>query len=485
MRIPLFLFFTISLFVNSLICSAQNWNLIQLNDKHHFFKEGGEIPKHTMFVDSFHVSGSDTTFYLNRFFLPCDTCSEDGYFLDNQPGFLQCEIHKKASGMQVLMNPDTYFIQVTGTVGDTWWFDNVQTQQAEVKALETKQVFGETDSVMTIAIDGTNQIELSKNHGVLKYFDYTIGGLEYAQKGEWIPGFNEIYDFQVGDVFFYETSNLEFNAGECDRNIYLKQTIKEINRNGDTLWIKLDNKKRHPQSYTCPEIENFESIKILINDKHLSNSYHNEKVMINSNDYFPGNGNTKAGGYFINTRVMYDDHLNPNLLVENRKIVKSIGYTIEDSIYPFTEILPGLFKLYTDYSHIPYNWKKLYVEGLGKTLDSYSQFESGHLQSLLGFVKNGDTTGVVYPDSYMLDFPEDKTDILKPEVYPNPSHGNFSVDLEKPEFEVNIYAVNGKLMDSFTANSNKVYPLNYLENGLYLVKIEYKNKTHYLKWVKQ
>ena len=150
---------------------AQNWNLLNQNERYHFRKFGDSLPIYTLFIDSLLVNSSDTTFYMNRFFLPCDTCTMAGLYLDNQPGFLQREWAKLANGLHVIQNPDELFIQVTGTIGDHWWFDTDETRMAKVETLQIENVFGIQDSVLTILVDDTLRIKLSKSKGLIQYFE--------------------------------------------------------------------------------------------------------------------------------------------------------------------------------------------------------------------------------------------------------------------------------------------------------------------------
>ena len=50
--------------------NAQNWKLINPNERYHFQHIDDTMPLHTILTDSAKLVGEDSVFYLNRFFLP-------------------------------------------------------------------------------------------------------------------------------------------------------------------------------------------------------------------------------------------------------------------------------------------------------------------------------------------------------------------------------------------------------------------------------
>jgi hypothetical protein len=137
-----------------------------------------------------------------------------------------------------------------------------------------------------------------------------------------------------------------------------------------------------------------------------------------------------------------------------------------------------------DYTEL-YAFTGVYKEKLGLTYGNYAYFEQEEELELIGFVKNGDTTGVVYSDSYMMDIDELRNLVHKPEIYPNPSNGLLIISFDTPEATVSIFSINGKLIDEFKANTNEMYHYPDLAPGIYLVKVETDRMEHHLKWVKQ
>jgi len=411
--------------------NAQNWNLFQQNEHYHFQHSGDTIPLYTLFIDSVRVLNGDSIFYLNRFFLPCDTCQVPGYFLDNQPGFLQREWVKMGAELQVLQNPETYFVQVTGTVGDEWWFDANQTLKAKILSKNVEPVFGDSDSVLTIAIDNEAQIKLSKKYGLLKYFDYSLSGLEYEGLGKCLPGFKEFYDFQVGDIFQYRVTSYNF-VHPYDGGIY-KFKILDIDKKADTIDVLFDE-MLYPNFAEC---EHYQNVERYVNYKnHFSNTYPFQKIPVYSYALFDT---------ISNIPDWYDAYTYTEVIPGKSSVIKDIGYAFIDSSNkgPFIESIPGLFYVTNSFNYIPSVWHCRYQVGLGQTLVEVNQDGDQYLKELIGYIKNGDTTGIVYSDEYMMgvnDFKE-KADI---NCFPNPSNGSITVNFSASQTgEIDVYSIFG------------------------------------------
>ncbi len=89
----------------------------------------------------------------------CDTCNDlieyytGKYFTNNHPQFLM----KKA-----LQNENYFWMQDSSSMviyphadlNDTWLFDSTHNLTAEVTALSEVNIFGQTDSIKTISVNG-------------------------------------------------------------------------------------------------------------------------------------------------------------------------------------------------------------------------------------------------------------------------------------------------------------------------------------------
>lgn len=447
---------------------AQNWKLITPGEKHHFQHVNDTLPWHTILIDSAKRIGEDSIYYLNRFFLPCDTCTQEGYYLDNQPGFLQRELVLKTSGNQLLTNPESLFIQVTGTVGDTWWIDAQQTQLAEVSYKGKAEVFGVEDSTMHIFINNKEAIHLSKNHGLLKFYDYYLSGLEKANLGYCLPGFNEFHNFKVGDVFMYESiygcSNSD-HPQYCSR--FEKKTITKIEKHEDTLKVSYNIKTRDFYFPYEGEVQEYNHSKTFINSpSHFANFYPNQKITLFNEivwDSVYSFVRTEQNEFGLQKRIGGDsftttsNNSGPYLFnqLENGLFHEAVGVSHE---YIFTENL-GLSKYYLEYFEI--------IEGF----------------NLIGAVIDGNTLGTVYSDSYMTSIKSNTTNKIC--IYPNPSKGVFQIEGDvSPNSNIKVFNLNGKQIHSATI-INREINLKNIPNGIYILQISDEKQIEQIKWVKQ
>ncbi len=460
------LFISLIAFLTS--SNAQNWNLIIKNERHYFQKTGDTIPLNTILVDSLMVAENDTLCYLNRFFLPCDTCSESGLYLDNQPGFLQREWLQTGDGWAILQNPDTFFIQVSTTIGNEWWFDAAKTVKAKTVSKSIESVFDQTDSVLTISINGDNAIQISKRFGLLRYFDYYLSGLEKAGKGKCLLTFDQIYDFQVGDVFQYSSSYLD---PSFPPSYTKKWEIIAANRSADTCWFSIKEKIRpwlYPYEGECTQREFI--YKIANKPNHLANYYPNQIIMIDKYDY---------DEYHI--EYPYNEEFNcfsfTKILKLNSSISKVIGYNAYDeNLYGpfiFNNATYSIFNNANDYC--PRAWLFEYKNGLGLVNWKYSYFEQEYSEEMIGYIKDGVTTGTVYSDEYMTGIEENSSTNFK--VYPNPCNDELNfMGSDVAGSIVSIYNTNGILQRTIELHSNTI-DVSDLNEGFYLLKIKNKNSV--------
>jgi len=201
-----------------IISYAQNWNLINAENKYYFKSGNINYISNTIFADSFSVVANDTVFYLNRIVkdcFECDPMNPHKFKLANQGQFLQKEITKHADGTYRFYGDREYFVNPHFTVGQSWVFDTIQNVVATVDTIYEQDVFGLLDSVKVISIGNDSTITISKNNGII---NFGIDSEEYVLSG--ISGQNNVgaspfqkedfFDFNVGDVFQYWTSNWGF-----------------------------------------------------------------------------------------------------------------------------------------------------------------------------------------------------------------------------------------------------------------------------------
>ena len=467
--------FFILLFLILLLCqpniNAQNWNLLQIDERYHYQKTGDTIPLYTLFIDSVKTANSDSVFYFNRFFLPCDTCSNEGSYQDNQPGFLQREWRKSISGLSTFQNPQTFFIQVTGTVGDSWWFDENKTQLAKVESRTSETIFELMDSVMTISINNETKIKLSKNFGILNYFEFTLSGLEKAKLGKCLLGFDEIFDFHVGDVFQYDEGSF-YPEADLSGGLY-KWTLKDVIKKRDTLILTIDEKFRPIYFPYVGECTHTQFTKVIANlPNHLVNQYPFQKTIIYPYTFEE---------IFTEQPEMepYTCYSFPSVTYNNNKLSKVIGfYSPENG--PYIKNDSGIFYLSGQTDEYPSVWYWKYQQGLGLVHKELFHFEVTYSWSMIRYIKDGITSGTVFSDGFMTGSIDKKeTETI---FYPNPASENITfIGTKDKSIDIQIFGMDGKLIKKVKLNEEKTLPLFGVSNGIYLIHI----KTDYIDYTKK
>jgi hypothetical protein len=109
--------------------------------------------------------------------------------------------------------------------------------------------------------------------------------------------------------------------------------------------------------------------------------------------------------------------------------------------------------------------------GLGITADDYSYFEAVHSYDLIGYVKNGDTVGTVYPDDFLLEGMHQQGPLAAPVLYPNPCHDLllFSGMQNTGFYTYYLYDLTGREIQHGRLNSR--LDVSGITAGSYLLKI--------------
>ncbi|MDA3892542.1 MAG: T9SS type A sorting domain-containing protein [Salinivirgaceae bacterium] len=462
--------------------NAQNWNFIQPSERYHFQHKDDTLPLHTILIDSSRIEESITTSYLNRLFFPCDTCSEEGLYLDNQPSFMQREfVYSQVSSTVVLTNPDTYTINLPDNDETEWWFDEAKTQKANIASVIKTSVFGVDDSVATINIDGEPQIMIAKKLGLLKYFDYELSGMENAGLGICLPGWKEFYDFKVGDVFQYKESAWNMQVPCTYLGVY-KKVVSNIQYNVDSVIIDWSIKSlQWYDPYACgtndsmPNVYDWEYTQI-ITKSDISNTYPCQLVEFYSFAYGVPYYELTENGIALNYNTEKDVPPYTGIITYD----ENSGYTSNDDSY----FLKGLNYRYESGLGLVKYYRDLGVDGW--------QYDE-----LIGYVKGTDTTGVVYMDDFYvidtttidtttnIDYPLSTLDQVS--IYPNPSQGSIIIDLGsyKSHAAIKIYSVCGELIREQYFKTYYSEDLSNLKSGIYIIKVETEYGNKQLKWIKQ
>jgi len=475
------------LFTIGLSVSAQSWKPFYKGDTVNFKFNNSNIVSNTIWVDSAKVVGSDSVFYLNRVFINCDTCLHiPGYFncdtcfaIDNQPQFLQRTIIKKENGRYLLNDTSNIEIRTKAQLNDSWMFDAANSISAQVVEVSLQSVFGVNDSVKTIKLSNNDTIKLSKNHGFIQYpnlygvGNYCITGIENRNLGEHVPDFWDIFDFNVGDVFQYVgriNDDGNWRIFEYVKKYYILSKINATNKiTYDVQLIENGVEYRFappPYGYWHPYIYNY-TTNIEFNNPPLTQPQ--SDLIINKYNHDKFISDECYEEYFYIVRVTAD-----SLNIYTKTIGKpnfSFMFNVENSYIPCS--IPNVYSsINADiYSGATY---AEYKAGLGRTGLSYGCFEFAKYELLQGYIKNGDTVGVITSDGILLHLNESfSTAQNNITIYPNPFSEKTSIEIKGKQVDfpciLSLYNLQGQLIRKEKINDN-TFVLNkeQLQNGMYL-----------------
>jgi len=483
------LYFFFFLLIFCFTSNAQSWKPFYKGDTTNFKYNNSVIVSHTIWVDSAKFVSGDSVFYLNRVFLNCDTCLHiPGYLncdtcfaLDNQPQFLQRKIIKKDNGRYLLNDTSNLEIRTLAKLNDSWLFDAARGITATVVNTSLQIVFGLNDSVKTIRLSNSDTIKLSKSFGFIQFpnlygaGNYKLVGIENRHKGEKVPGFWEIFNFNVGDVFQY--FGRYTNGGMNEKDEYVKKYYiisKTITSDKFIYYVhRIQKGKKYPLSppsggvpYVYNDYLNIEYNK---NGQNPPYNYEPDKIVNRFSNYkFTTLNCFKHYSYITLITV---DSL--NIITKKVGAVNPPNMGINKSYLPYT--IPGVYYV-TMGSVIDGAAHGEYKVGLGRTSVFVGCFEIDRYEFLEGYIKNGDTVGVITPDGTLLGLPKPESSIMnKICIFPNPFSENTLINIkENAEYPCTLTVFNcqGQLVRTETINSKDfMFKRNQLTCGIYIIKV--------------
>ena len=466
---------------------AQNWRLFNTNYKYNYGIDNTGDISHTIFADSFHVQGTDTLFFLNRIINNCDTCAATGWFLKDQAQFLQKVVLQNDSTYS--FGPDYYFtISPFAQMGDSWQFDTVLNLTASVSSVGPSSTFGQADSFKIISLSNGKNIALSKQFGILQFPDFdsntvwSLKGVNGINLGTRIPGFYKFFNFQIGDVFQYE--EIKGQTGFNNTLYYKLRKIEILSKNYVqgifTYTANVDIKGWTLFSTTVADsfyVESYiDTLEFIDSAQHICNAYNN-KAIPNLNLVEP---NAQPDSVMYGKASCFLD----NQDTWNKGVlgIASLGnpnmQLYFQSNYQSPNLHPDLLSLawYDDFT-------QMYKAKLGETCMSWQIGTEVYSRELVGYVKNGDTTGLVYNDQTYLSVDPISQNNKALQVYPNPMESFTNIQVANGDVitRISIFDVNGRkkgAIENINAPTHKLYR-EQIPKGFFFLKVETKQEGVY------
>lgn len=459
---------------------SQNWQPVNPAYRCNYQTDTSAFISNTILVDSVKVENGDSVFYLNRVAVAVMNQSWDYYAMTNLPQFLQRKMIKESNGFYHFYDTLSFCINPFATINDTWLYDTLNSITATLFQQGIDSLFGILDSVKYIYLSTGDTIILSKNYGIVRFPNgygqnhfYELKGVEGPDVGEQVPGFWEFFDFNVGDELQYESGSWAM----CAQDHYsFKHKIVSKNISGDTITY-----------YT---------------EKFLTGLYYNSCMSPPEWDFYSFHGPSML--QFINSKTDLFNACN-NQIVSINNYGLSSSFTGSGCINPYTETniyviqklkndQNGLIKECYQAQYLCNDTSDLYyvcsgetvlitfVEGLGEVNHQIMGFEWSLGESLVGYVKNGDTVGNLTPDSLWLYTNQNNSSKTVISIYPNPASGILYLESHEQWAVAEIIDLNGKVVKR--AEGNEI-DISDLRNGLYAIRIHTTKGVVTRKFVKE
>lgn len=449
---------------------AQNWQPLMRKDTLNFKHKDSLFITQSVWVKNFTATNQgDSTFYLNligNHFVMTNyptgnnyQCSEGIAY--NQPHFLQKEAVKRADSTWIFQGPNVaYYFKPFAQLNVAWLFDATNNITANVVAIDTFSVAGQTDSVKKVLLSTGDSIFLSKNHGILRFptFDSTLyvewAGIQSRSLGDTIFHYSEIFDFEVGDVFYYNVYRGEGGGmipGSFDYNNFKKVKATVTNK-----IIGLNSLQYDFHCDIQTQIGYMGPYSFSIKDTTLFYYSANTKAY----NAYPHQYTNNWGGYAL---MDWDS-----------------TFSCFRKSFPYRYINASIDTIWGGecFEWIGHGSMK-YGKGIG--LIHSGQFNhtfgavlggSGNDTTLVGYIKNGISVGTIYPDWQFTSIENPQNDFFT--LSPNPVKDQFSISFSKGNsFNIHIWDMQGREKSAISSpNSSITFHINDWAKGLYFVEVK-------------
>jgi hypothetical protein len=389
------------LLVLPLLAVGQQWTLLRPGWKYNYAITNSGVVDAQIFI-----TATDTpdvgvvTHDLNRVAEWCDTCASN-YRMDLTQ-FLERSV-TVSNDVWYFHDPASVVVLPLAELGSAWVMDTLANVIAQVTAVDTLEQFGVPDVQKTISCNNGDIWVLSQEWGIMRVNDLELRGIQGPDVGILIPGIEQMYPYQPGDIMeitksaYGFTTNGVFPAGsyvlEANFTI-LDRTVQDGN-------VSLNTWELAKSSTTLPA-GSASSIT-------LYSAWQDTVVWTTSVLELPQRdlmfsypGELVSSGHQI-----YGESEHFPCVARHR--IDSLGrYCMECDLHVCQSLINAR-----------------YVQGIG--LERYAwSCVVGESYVMVGTVINGDTSGVIFPDDHYSGISENALATLK--VYPNPATDHLVVE---------------------------------------------------------
>ncbi len=423
------------------------------------------------------MQAGDSVCYLNRIVTGIPGISYEKLY--NQPQFLERKMTQRPGGVYLFSDPHSFRISTLAGLNATWVFDSSANITAQVTSKAFEQVLTQWDSVKTITLSNSEIIRISKDHGIIQFplpgtnHSYFLEGIDGRNLGVHVPGFREIFNFHVGDVFQYRDLYAQYGSGDGGVSL-VKQTI--LSRDSSSAGYSYGLKESIMRWNRDPIVgHEWDTTHYFFPDT--------SEVFIDSATHF---ANINPQGLVRNPTIYFFPPFTSAAIMyiypdTGTTVSRQMGEELDDhSLFSFgvgDTLVSGMSYLYID----------KYTVGLGRTINKVGIFETYNEEILIGYVKNGDTTGIIYPDDFLLEkVPE--TDAGKVNIFPNPVTDHLIVEVTSLPGNTILSLMNvqgQELMHKQITNQKTLVDFGSFPAGVYFFRITNERTVQIRKVIKE
>lgn len=471
---------------------AQNWIPFNPTEEYAYKQDGSQIPSAFVYTEK---NYGDSLFIIS-------TAAKDSSGMiiarnDSFPFFVGPEHFIGHAIKKVNQNEFQFFdiedmvhpiivLKTNLHLNESWLICPMNNDTATISHEGTSSIFGALDSIKVITWNQHNDtIILSKNHGIIRFSvgqkNLTLAGMHDMKLGIYPPQWQEIYDFEVGDILMIREFEISGNQMIYEYTTYTKYEV--LNRVFDSTGytyqmstktrVKLKKYSASGQTATVisTSYSQIPNKTYHISDTSLSFNY-NSKIALS----YPGevlSFSEIINGYSMNTVYC---------LIELEEDQTGYYLTANSALQQVNS--PNSF--YSAYL-LGWSWggggSVTAKPGLGITsVDEYG-WEYHYDFELIGYRKNGVVNGNVYSESEILGIDNRE---IKPSIssYPNPFHTRFTVTSTNAISKLEVFTLEGKLIYSEESINNfqTEVVLDQAEDQVLLLKVSNNNGAiHYSK----